>query len=57
VWLTTTSLDHPNALSNYLRRGFRQFDALVEEQDVPLEVLARSHPELVPEHERHHRRV
>jgi GNAT superfamily N-acetyltransferase len=51
VWLTTTSLDHPNALSNYLRRGFRQFDAVVEEKDIPVEVLARSHPELLPQPE------
>ncbi|MGH3823515.1 MAG: GNAT family N-acetyltransferase [Pseudonocardiaceae bacterium] len=25
VWLQTTSLDHPHALSNYRRRGFREF--------------------------------
>jgi GNAT superfamily N-acetyltransferase len=25
VWLHTSSLDHPNALPNYLRRGFRSF--------------------------------
>jgi RimJ/RimL family protein N-acetyltransferase len=26
VWLHTSSLDHPNALPNYLSRGFRSFD-------------------------------
>ena len=26
IWLTTCSHDHPHALSNYLARGFRQFD-------------------------------
>lgn len=26
VWLKTSSSDHPNALSNYLRRGFKLFD-------------------------------
>jgi RimJ/RimL family protein N-acetyltransferase len=25
VWLHTSTLDHPNALPNYLRRGFRSF--------------------------------
>ncbi|MEV7042006.1 GNAT family N-acetyltransferase [Amycolatopsis sp. NPDC051061] len=25
VWLRTSTLDHPNALPNYLRRGFRSF--------------------------------
>ena len=25
VWLHTSTLDHPNALPNYLRRGFRGF--------------------------------
>ncbi|MCR6488191.1 GNAT family N-acetyltransferase [Amycolatopsis sp. OK19-0408] len=25
VWLHTSTLDHPNALPNYLRRGFRAF--------------------------------
>ena len=25
VWLATTSIDHPNALSNYRARGFRPF--------------------------------
>ncbi|MEU5266551.1 GNAT family N-acetyltransferase [Amycolatopsis sp. NPDC021455] len=25
VWLHTSSFDHPNALPNYLRRGFRSF--------------------------------
>jgi hypothetical protein len=26
VWLHTASLDHPNALANYLARGFRVYD-------------------------------
>lgn len=26
VWLHTSSLDHPNALANYLARGFRVYD-------------------------------
>ena len=30
VWLHTCEADHPNALNNYLRRGFRQYD-LVDE--------------------------
>jgi hypothetical protein len=25
VWLHTSSLDHPNALGNYQRRGFRPY--------------------------------
>jgi GNAT superfamily N-acetyltransferase len=29
VWLHTSSLDHPNALPNYLRRGFRSFSRRV----------------------------
>jgi GNAT superfamily N-acetyltransferase len=30
VWLHTCTLDHPAALSNYLARGFRQFDEKTE---------------------------
>lgn len=33
VWLHTSSLDHPNALANYLARGFRIFS--VEERGRP----------------------
>jgi hypothetical protein len=36
VWLHTCSKDGPHAMDNYLRRGFRLFDALVaEEAEVP----------------------
>jgi GNAT superfamily N-acetyltransferase len=29
VWLQTSSLDHPHALSNYERRGFRRFASTI----------------------------
>jgi GNAT superfamily N-acetyltransferase len=35
VWLHTCSLDHPQALANYLARGFRQFREEVEEKELP----------------------
>ncbi|MFI6515838.1 GNAT family N-acetyltransferase [Spirillospora sp. NPDC050679] len=35
VWLHTSSLDHPNALPNYHRRGFRTFRTEEGERDVP----------------------
>jgi hypothetical protein len=33
VWLHTSSQDHPRALPNYHRRGFRTFKAEQVEQD------------------------
>jgi hypothetical protein len=33
VWLHTSSLDHPRALPNYHRRGFRTFKTEQEERD------------------------
>lgn len=35
VWLHTCSLDHPNALPGYQARGFRIFDIVHTEQDLP----------------------
>jgi hypothetical protein len=32
VWLHTSSLDHPRALPNYHRRGFRTFKTEEEER-------------------------
>jgi GNAT superfamily N-acetyltransferase len=34
VWLHTSSLDHPNALSNYKRRGFRVFKTENEPKEI-----------------------
>lgn len=35
VWLHTCSLDHPNALPGYQARGFRVFNIVHTEQDLP----------------------
>lgn len=35
VWLHTSSLDHPHALPNYQRRGFRVFATETEQKEVP----------------------
>ncbi|MBI3450542.1 MAG: GNAT family N-acetyltransferase [Acidobacteria bacterium] len=35
VWVHTCSLDHPRALDNYLRRGFRLFKEETAEHDMP----------------------
>jgi GNAT superfamily N-acetyltransferase len=35
VWVHTCSLDSPNALANYTRRGFRVYDQRVEGVEVP----------------------
>jgi GNAT superfamily N-acetyltransferase len=35
VWLHTCDLDHPGALANYLRRGFRVFKEEVKEEELP----------------------
>jgi GNAT superfamily N-acetyltransferase len=35
VWLHTCTLDHPAALTNYQARGFRIFDTVVTEEEVP----------------------
>lgn len=35
VWVHTCSLDHPAALDNYLKRGFRLFREETAEQDLP----------------------
>jgi ribosomal protein S18 acetylase RimI-like enzyme len=35
VWLHTSSLDHPHALHNYRRRGFRQFDVRTRQREIP----------------------
>ncbi|MBW8485942.1 GNAT family N-acetyltransferase [Actinomadura parmotrematis] len=32
VWLHTSSLDHPNALPNYHRRGFRTYDTITRDR-------------------------
>ncbi len=34
VWVHTCTLDHPSALSNYQRRGFRIYGEKVKERDV-----------------------
>ncbi len=39
VWLHTCTLDHPNALPNYLRRGFKVFKEEDFEDEVPAEPL------------------
>lgn len=38
VWLHTSTLDHPAALSNYRKRGFEPFRA--EEYDVPTDIIS-----------------
>ncbi len=35
VWLHTSSLDHPHALSNYRRRGFRVYATENERKELP----------------------
>lgn len=35
VWLHTSSLDHPQALPNYLARGFHQFRTETRERELP----------------------
>jgi ribosomal protein S18 acetylase RimI-like enzyme len=35
VWLHTCTLDHPAALANYQARGFRIFDTVALEEEVP----------------------
>jgi GNAT superfamily N-acetyltransferase len=35
VWVHTCSLDHPSALPAYQARGFRVFDVVTHEQDLP----------------------
>lgn len=35
VWLHTSSLDHPHALHNYRRRGFREFDVRTRQREIP----------------------
>jgi GNAT superfamily N-acetyltransferase len=35
VWVHTCSLDHPRALSGYQARGFRVFDVVHSEEEVP----------------------
>jgi GNAT superfamily N-acetyltransferase len=35
VWLHTSSLDHPHALPNYQRRGFRVLATETEQKEVP----------------------
>ena len=39
IWLHTCTLDHPNALPNYLRRGFKVFKEEDFEDDVPARPL------------------
>jgi ribosomal protein S18 acetylase RimI-like enzyme len=39
VWLHTSSLDHPHALANYLRRGFRVFRTDRRARKAPDDVL------------------
>lgn len=34
VWLTTCDLDHPSALNNYLKRGFKIFDEKLHAQKI-----------------------
>jgi hypothetical protein len=31
VWLHTSTLDHPNALPNYQKRGFRPYHSYIRE--------------------------
>lgn len=38
VWLHTSSLDHPAALSNYIKRGFTPFKAETYEVDIGAEL-------------------
>ena len=35
VWLHTCSLDHPRALAHYEARGFRVFNVVESEEDIP----------------------
>lgn len=35
VWLHTSSLDHPHAMRNYTRRGFRPFNVLRRQRELP----------------------
>lgn len=35
VWLHTSSFDHPHALVNYRRRGFRQFAVRTNQRELP----------------------
>lgn len=35
VWLHTCTLDHPAALANYQARGFRIFDTVITDEEVP----------------------
>jgi len=35
IWVHTCSLDHPRALDNYVKRGFRLFKEETVEQDLP----------------------
>ena len=37
VVLNTCNLDHPRALDNYLRRGFREYRSEVQQKDVPVQ--------------------
>ena len=37
VWLHTCSLDHPQALSNYLARGFRVFKTESVYDEIPVD--------------------
>jgi GNAT superfamily N-acetyltransferase len=39
IWLHTCTLDHPNALPNYLRRGFEIFKEEDFEDNIPVEPL------------------
>lgn len=35
AWLHTSSLDHPHALANYRRRGFREFASRTNRREIP----------------------
>ena len=35
VWVHTCTLDHPQALANYIARGFRQYHQETEKKDIP----------------------
>lgn len=35
VWLHTSTLDHPHALSNYITRGFRVYNEVLNQKEVP----------------------
>ncbi len=47
VWLTTCSHDHPHALTNYLARGFRQFDQTEAPPNRPRETGLFRSPEFL----------